>query len=385
MSIASNPSHIKLPGLASSVIQSANQRKTSLVSSAVMASPSVSSKARKFSSQFSGAAVTSSTPTMIQPPVTSRTDSKSSSRTQSESRPSKTSSRNAKSSILLSLTIGHDSRNSVSISLNDSTVASLLQEMRSSAVVSALPERSSSLAVSSLLTESLKMTFADSRKTLVSRTSVQVRISVQATEDISSLSLSSTKAKTMTESPIKHATNWIPFSISDKFSSLNSDSYHRTWSSSSSRFSEHEIRSSSSSGSESLAMTRKLVSSSPSYFQTSSQIPHEEEVSAVTATGISYEPSTSHMSSRPMPPKRSSAVSEDRNSSSSVSFSASTLLDKSKLQTSSAVPATSPKIEITSVVIVSAFICEGERWWSEVKFSNSRILIGCYHQLEDRR
>ena len=369
MSTARNSNHIKLPAVASSLIQSAIQRETSgLVSSVVMASPSLSSKARMISSQYSSAAVASSTPPMIQPPVTSRTNHKFSSRTESESLSSE-SSHNAKSSFLMSLTIECSTRDTATISLDDKTSVSVPQGMRSSAVVSTLADKSSSLAVS---------------KTVSSRTSVSVRVSVQASENLSSLSSSSTKPETMTElltqSPAK-PTNWIPFSTSDKFSSLNTDSYNHTLSSSSSRFSGHEIH--FSSGSESSVMRSELAASSPSYSQTSSQIPHGE-VSTVTPTSAIFTRSFSHVSSQPMPRKRSSVVSEDQNFSTSVSFSASTLLEKSKLHTSSSVPAASPKSEIASVVVVSTFICEG-RGRNGFKWSNSGILIGSYDQLKPDR
>ena len=105
-------------------------------------------------------------------------------------------------------------------------------------------------------------------------------------------------------------------------------------------------------------MTSKLAVSSASYPHTSSLLPYKE-VSAATATRFILTRSSPRMSSRAMPQKRSSTVSEDRNFSISMSFSATTLLDKSKSQTSTAVPAKSTKSEITSAVIVSTFICEG--------------------------
>ena len=104
-------------------------------------------------------------------------------------------------------------------------------------------------------------------------------------------------------------------------------------------------------------MTSKLVVSSASYPQTSSQLPYKEVSAAATATRFILTRSSSRMSSRAMPQKRSSTVSEDRNFSTSMSVA--TLLDKSKSQTSTAVSAKSTKSEITSTVIVSTFICEG--------------------------
>jgi len=347
---ASNSNRINLPTVSSSVKQSAIQKETSLVSSVVMASPFVSNKARKRS-----ATVTISTPPMIQPPSVSKANSMLSSRSRSESRSSE-SSRFAKNSLVLYLTTEHGSRDTATISIDEEATASVPQEMissagvstlvRSSAAVSARAERSSSLAVSSFQTESLQIYFANSTKTFVSRTSVNLRIYGQATKDLSSLSSSTTKAETntglLTLSPVK-PTNWIPFSSSDTFS----DSHHEILSSSSSRSGGHEVR--FSSRSDSSAMTSKLTVSSPSYSRTPSQIPYKE-VSVYTSFVLTR--SSSHSSSRPMPQKRSSAVSEDQNSSTPVSFSASTLLQKSKLQTSSAVPATSLKNVITSVVIV---------------------------------
>lgn len=377
---ASESSHIKLPTVVSSVVHSAIQRKTSLISPVVVASPSVSSKARKISWQFSDAAMIASTPSMIQPPVTSKTNSKFSSRTKRESRPSE-SSHNEKSSILVSLTMEHSSRDiaHASISLHRTTI-SVPQEKKIPSVVSTLAERYPSLAVSSLQTESLKMSFADSTKTFVSRTSVNVRFPFQTTENLSSLSFSSAKAEKMTDiltqSPVK-PTNWIPFSASDKFSSLNTDSYHKTWRSSSSRFSGHEIR--FSSGSDSSAMTSILVAPSASYSKITSQIPHKQ-VSAATATSFILKRSSSSLtSSRPIPQKRSSAVSDNENFIPSMSFTVTTLLDKSKLQTSSSVPATSPKSDITSEIIVSTctFIFErgGVEWVQAIE------LDGCFRSV----
>lgn len=365
---ASNSNRIKLPTVSSSVTQSAIQGETSLVSSFVMASPSVPSKARERS-----ATVTIPTPPVIQPPSASKANSKLSSRSRSESRSSE-SSRFAKNSLVMYLTTEHSSRETATISIDEEATASVPQEMissagvsalvRNSAAVSARAERSSSLAVSSFQTESFQIYFANSTKTFVPRTSLNLRISLQATKDLSSLSSSSTKEETNTElltlSPVK-PTNWIPFSTSDIFS----DSHHEILSSSSLISGGHEIR--FSSGSDSSAMTSKLTVSSPSYSKTPSQIPHKE-VSADTTTSFVLTHSSSHSSSRPMPQKRSSAVSEDQNSSTPVSFSATTLLQKSKLQTSSAVPATSLKNVITSVVIVSTVICEGNEW-NELKLA----------------
>lgn len=293
----------------SSLVHSEIQRDTSLVSSVVMPSPSMSSKARKVSSLSSSAAMTVSITPMIHQAVPSRINSKLSSRPENEFR-TLTNSDEKESSRQMSFTTMYSSRiiawdsstrDSASISLDESAL-SVTQGMKSS-LVSTLAKKTTRSAVSSLQTQSLhsrtrevnlEMSFADSTKTFVSRTSPYVSPPLQATENLTSLFLSSLKAKDVTEfltQSIVQPTNWIPFSASEEFSALSTDKNRETW--------------------------------------------------------ISW--------SSTLPQMRSSAVSDDSQNLRPSLRSTSALLDKSKLQTSSAVSATSPKSEITSGVIVSTF------------------------------
>lgn len=293
----------------SSLVHSEIQRDTSLVSSVVMASPSMSSKARKVPSLSSSAAMTVSMTPMIHQAVPSRINSKLSSRPENEFR-TLTNSDEKESSRQMSFTTMHSSRiiagdsstrDSASISPDESAL-SVPQGMKSS-LVSTLAKKTTRLAVSSLQTQSLhsrtrevnlEMSFADSTKTFVSRTSPYVTPPLQATENPTSLFLSSLKAKDVTEfltQSIVQPTNWIPFSASEEFSALSTDKNRETW--------------------------------------------------------ISW--------SSTLPQMRSSAVLDDSQNLRPSLRSTSALLAKSKLQTSSAVSATSPKSEITSGVIVSTF------------------------------
>lgn len=293
--------------VASSLIHSDIQKDNSLVSSVVMASPSLSSKAREVPSLSPSAAMTVSITPMTHQDVPSSVNSKLSSRPENEFR-TLTISEEMENSSQMSFTTMHSSRisasdsptrDSASISQDESAI-SVPRGMRSSSHTTSPFEKTTRLAISSLQAQSLQlktsevkleMSFADSAKSFISRTSSNVSPSLQASLKAVNMT-SSLKAEDITEfvtQSMVQPTNWIPFSASQEFSALNTDNNRKTC---------------GISGSSSL---------------------HE---------------------------KRSSAVSNVP----SFSPSSSTPLDKSKLQTSSAVSAASPKSENTSGVIVSILI-----------------------------
>ena len=275
-----------------------------------MASPSVSSKIAKMSLQSLSAAMRISTTPIIQQPVTSGIFSKISSIPENELH------HESSSQIISSIALGskesssqYATKGSVSISLNQTTV-SLPQGMSTQASLSTKMSHDED--------DFASMTFP---------TSYATRMVTSSVENLSSPFLSSTKAKTMTKWLTKFTvqpTDGISLSASEKFPALNTGSYHKT-------------QISRSSSTRSSDMTSKLVASSTSYTKSSSQIPL--------------------VSSRSVLQKRSSAVSRDQNFSPSLSSTATTFPDKSKLQTSSsAISATQSKSEITSEIIVSTFI-----------------------------
>ena len=290
--------------VASSLVHSDIQKNNSVVSSVVMASPSLSGKARVLSSLSPGAAMT--VQIISHQEVSSSVNSKLSSRPENEFRTS-TNSDERENSSDMSFTTMHSprisaldfaTRDSASISQGESAL-SVPQGMRSSSHISPPIERTSRLAVSSLRTQSLHLTtsevnldmsLADSANTFVSRTSFNVSPSSQASFKDKNMK-SSLKAEETTEfltQSMVQSTNWIPFSASQEFSSLNTDKNRET-----------------------------RISGSSS-----------------------------------LPQKRSSPVSDVQ----SFNPSSSTLLDKGKsVQTSSTVSTSSPQSEVTSGVIVSTF------------------------------
>ena len=290
--------------LASSLVHSDIQKNNSVVSSVVMASPSLSGKARVLSSLSPNAAMT--VQITSHQGVSSSVNSKLSSRPENEFR-TLTNSDERENSSDMSLTTMHSprisaldfaTRDSVSISQGESAL-SLPQGMRSSSHISPPVERTTSLAISSLRTQSLHLTtsevnldmsLADSANTFVSRTSSNVSPSSQASfkdKNMKSSLKAEDTTKFLTQSMVQ-STNWIPFSASQEFSSLNTD----------------KNRGTRISGSSSL------------------------------------------------PEKRSSPVSDVQ----SFNPSSSTLLDKDKsVLTSSTVSTSYPQSDVTSGVIVSTF------------------------------
>lgn len=207
--------------VASSFVHSDIQMNNSPVSSVVMASPSLSGEARVVSSLSPSAAMT--VPITSHQGVPSSVNSKLSSRTENEFRTS-TNSDEREDSSHMSFTTMHSSRisardsatrDSASVSQDESALSELLS-MRSSSHISPPTERTTRLVSSSQIqslhlttTEvDLEMTLADSANTFVSRTSSSLSPSSQA---------------------MVQSTNWIPFSASQEFSSLNTDKNHKTW------------------------------------------------------------------------------------------------------------------------------------------------------------
>ncbi|KAL9963304.1 hypothetical protein ACROYT_G032493 [Oculina patagonica] len=328
--VVADSSHIKLL-VTSSVAHSAIQKDISLVSSIVMASPSVSSKTRKISLHFSTTTLPISTTPMIQQPVTSEIVSQVSSipennlHTLTSSFTEEHYGRNMSSTKVLS-SRENASRyvtiDSVSLSLQETTTSlpkglSTSVTTRKSASISEMLQASSVARMSQDENEFASTTFPPSHATQMVTSSV---------ENLSFPFLSSTNAKTMTKwltQSTVQATDWTPLSASEKFSALNTDSYHQT-------------PISRSSSVQSSDMTSKLVASSAPYSKSSSQTPHTRS-SASTA-----------VSSRSIPQKTSSA-----NFGPSLSSTMTTLIDQSKLQTSSSAVSASPsRTEFTSEIIV---------------------------------
>lgn len=207
--------------VASSLVHSDIQINNSPVSSVVMASPSLSGEARVVSSLSPSAAMT--VPITSHQGVPSSVNSKLSSRTENEFRTS-TNSDEREYSSHMSFTTMHSSRisardsatrDSASVSQDESALSEPLS-MRSSSHISPPTERTTRLVSSSQIqslhlttTEvDLEMTLADSANTFVSRTSSSLSPSSQA---------------------MVQSTNWIPFSASQEFSSLNTDKNRKTW------------------------------------------------------------------------------------------------------------------------------------------------------------
>lgn len=207
--------------VASSLVHSDIQINNSPVSSVVMASPSLSGEARVVSSLSPSAAMT--VPITSHQGVPSSVNSKLSSRTENEFRTS-TNSDEREDSSHMSFTTMHSSRisardsatrDSASVSQDESALSEPLS-MRSSSHISPPTERTTRLVSSSQIqslhlttTEvDLEMTLADSANTFVSRTSSSLSPSSQA---------------------MVQSTNWIPFSASQEFSSLNTDKNRKTW------------------------------------------------------------------------------------------------------------------------------------------------------------
>lgn len=290
--------------VASSLVHSDIQMNNSPVSSVVMASPSLSDKARVVSSLSPSTAMT--VPITSHQGVPSSVNSKLSSRTENEFSTS-TNSDEREDSSHMSFTTMHSSRisawdsatrDSASVSQDESALSEP-RGMRSSSHISPPIERTTRL-VSSSQTQSLhltttevdlEMTLADSANTFVTRTSSSLSPSSQASFKDKDMK-SSLKAEDMTEfltQSMVQSTNWIPFSASQEFSSLNTDKNRKT-----------------------------RISGSSS-----------------------------------LPQKRSSPVSDVHSFNPS---SSSTILDKDKsVKTSSTVSSASPKSEITSGVVVSTF------------------------------
>jgi len=276
---------------ASSRVFSDIQKGNSLAFSVVMASPSLSSKAREVSSRSHGAAV-SMTP-MTREGVPSRENNKLSSRPENKFRTLTNSDEKENYSQMASTTMHSPVVGASDAVTRDSASISQLQDESAlfSSHVSSLTRKTTRVALSSWQTQPLQLktsevnletSFTDSAKTFSSTKSLNVSPSLQA----------SLKAEDMTEflrRSTVQPTDWIPSSASEEFSAFNTDENRKTW-----------------------------ISGSSSLHQ-----------------------------------KRSLAVSDVH----SFSPSSSTLIDKSKLQTSSAVSAASLKNEITRGVIVSTFYC----------------------------
>lgn len=290
--------------VASSLVHSDIQMNNSPVSSVVMASPSLSGKARVVSSLSPSTAMT--VPITSHQGVPSSVNSKLSSRTENEFSTS-TNNDEREDSSHMSFTTMHSSRisawdsatrDSASVSQDESALSEPLG-MRSSSHISPPTERTTRLVSSSQIQSlhlttrevDLEMTLADSANMFVTRTSSSLRPSSQASFKDKDMK-SSLKVEDMTEfltQSMVQSTNWIPFSASQEFSSLNTDKNRKT-----------------------------RISGSSS-----------------------------------LPQKRSSPVSDVHSFNPS---SSSTILDKDKsVKTSSTVSSASPKSEITSGVVVSTF------------------------------
>lgn len=273
----------------SSRVHSDIQKGNSLAFSVVMASPSLSSKAREVSSRSHDAAMTVSMTPMTREGVPSRENNKLSSRPENKFRTLTNSDEKENSSQMSSTTV-HGSVVSASDAVTrDSASISQDESALFSSHVSSLTRKTTRLALSSLQTQplqsktsevNLETPFTDSAKTFSSTTSFNVSPSLQASlkaEDITEF---------LTRSTVQ-PTDWIPSSASEEFSLINTDENRKSW-----------------------------ISERSSLHQ-----------------------------------KRSLAVSDVH----SFSPSSSTLIDNSKLQTSSAVSAASLNNEITPGVIVSTF------------------------------
>ena len=275
----------------SSRVHSDIQKGNSLAFSVVVASPSLSSKAREVSSRSHGAAMTVSMTPMTRERVPSRENNKFSSRPENKFRTLTNSDEKENSSQMSSTTMYSSVVSALDAVTRDSASISQEESAFFSSHVSSLTGKTTRLALSSWQTQplqsktsevNLETSFTDSAKAFSSTTSLNVSPSLQA----------SLKAEDMTEFLTRSTvqpTDWIPSSASEEFSALNTDENRKTW-----------------------------ISGSSSLHQ-----------------------------------KRSLAVSDVH----SFSPSSSTLIDKSKLQTSSAVSAASLKNEITPGVIVSTFYC----------------------------
>ena len=290
--------------VASSVTHSTIQREISLVSSVVTASPSVSRKTEKMSSQLSSTTtMTISTSPMIQQTVSGGIVSKFSSRPENELHKFTSSFKTdsfsrMSSSIVVSwsdYTSKYTTKVSVSISQNQTTN---LPPDSTTSTTSNSEMSEASLAQKDF---SVSTTFSPSHSIQMVNSSV---------DSSPSPYMSSTKASTKTQwltKPVLKPTDWIPLSASQKFSALSTDSYHQT-------------RISRSSHTHSSEVTSKLAESSASVSKSPSQI-------------------------------RSSTVSEDRIF---LSSTVATLVDKSNTQSfSSVISTTSSRKEVTSEVIVS--------------------------------
>ena len=293
--------------VASSLFHSDIQKDNSLIVSFMMASPTLSSKARELSSLSPSVAMTVSITPMTLQGVSSSVNTKLSSRHENEFR-TLTISDERENFNQMSFTAMHSSRvsawdsptrDSASIS-QDKSAISVPRGSRSSSHISSPVEMITRSTVSSLQTQLLQiktievnseMSVADSTNTLASRTYANVKPSLKSSLKARYMP-SSLKAQDKTEfltQSMVHHTNGIPFSASE-FSAWTTDKNRKTW----------------TPGSSSL------------------------------------------------PQKRSSSFSDFRDFSPSLS----TPLDESKLQgTSSAVSAASTKSEITSGVIVSIYYC----------------------------
>ena len=274
----------------SSRVHSDIQKGNSLAFSVVVASPSLSSKAREVSSRSHGAAMTVSMTPMTREGVPSR-ENKLSSRPENKFRTLTNSDEKENSSQMSSTTMYSSVVSALDAVTRDSALISQEESAFFSSHVSSLTGKTTRLALSSWQTQplqsktsevNLETSFTVLAKAFSSTTSLNVSPSLQASmiaEDMTEF---------LTRSTVQ-PTDWIPSSASEEFSALNTDENRKTW-----------------------------ISGSSSLHQ-----------------------------------KRSLAVSDAH----SFSPSSSTLIDKSKLQTFSAVSAASLKNEITPGVIVSTFYC----------------------------
>lgn len=371
--ITSHPSRVTQM-VASSVTHSPIQQKTSAL---VSASPSVSRRNRKISSQ-PGATTTILSTSVIPEPFISIKNSEFSSRPKTEfsiltssngkdsfSRMSFTKRRNSKDS---ATSFQESAKNSASISLNQTTHFVPRGTMSSSKVPTFVKE-TPSLAATGLQTHSvlsqtrtveLEISFVDSTRRFITRAFSSVKLSSQQTENLSSLS-------------------------SGAFSLRNTDSYRQTRISTSSS-GIGAIRFSSTQSSD---MTRNVSPSSLSYPTSPSEIPYKRSAATYShsvplisrdtisefhlsseRSAVSTEPlssSTKHtsvtssllmISHSQTPQRRSFTPSKGQLSTSPLHSTVTILLGNSKLQSFSLAFSSAPssRTELTSEIIVSTFV-----------------------------